>query len=613
MIIKKLSGLQNYYLNLLMKSKSFFIIFSLSLFFPLIVLLILYFTNNNLLESSYLYAISLLLVCFINIVVIAMQLFANPIIDSSDILLISKSIKRKTLYFTKTIISVLLLLIVFFIQSILSIIFTSIVYLNPLEILAYWLMTLFGQSIVAMLLLPIIFLFNFSFSKVVAISSEISFVIIIAATSFLTHFVLPNSNLNNQLIYNNNYKMAYAQLIGLNQNGHQIDQQLVVKQNLSSSLINANTDYQTNLNNVSIVNNFMLGEWLMAPFQAMYMSVNYDHNFPLIAKGAIEKYKFGLVRFYNSAIESIIDIEKQKINYIPIRVQDTSIFNLNASDLINLLVQDIKKIVNTPADIINFQNDKQVNNFIAKLKNLNIVWDQNFSPIEIRTISTLVGLNGEHPSLYYAFKYKDLLQSKLNGFYTLIANDVSLLISDIYQELFNNPLAYSAILYNVNTQNFIDDQYPDVEVIDDSMFPSQLDLDYFKNVLVTWDTNQPSLLLKDKTRRIIDLANISFLGSNYTITNKQEWSEFIDKNALSLQNLKEIYNLLKNKLPVDQQNNMAIINYSPNFVDLNQYSYVTRIKQQSWIDNAFIYMIFIIIASWVMFAFSYQKYSKLTF
>lgn len=612
MYIRKISGLQNFYLNSLIKSKTFIAASILSLLIPLATLLIMYFIDYNLLASSYIYSIVLFVICTIQIIIISIILFANPIADSTDLVLIAKAIKRKKLFLNKFMISSILLLIIFFIQTIIVIIFTSIVSTKWDEILAYSLITFFAQIIAACFLMPIIFWSNFNFSKVISISFNIILLFLIVGSSFLSHFVLPDTNRNNQLIYNNDYKMSYSQLVAVDKDGNQVDDMLVINQNVSNSKINANTNYQDNLNNVSIGSNFMPGEWIMSPFQSIFMTAKYNHDFPLIANSAMDQYKLGLVRFYNQEIVNINSLINNTYSYLPIRVEDQSIFNLNIVDLNNLLVNDILDIIKSSKDTIDFKNENQLNNFISKIDINQLGWGQNFSPIEIKTIKAIVGLDGKHPALYYAFKYKDFIQGKLNGFYSSINNQVSPTFSKIYETIFTNSYAYTAILDNTNNSNFIDSIYPSIETINEAMPAAKSDLTYFKDILVTWNNNQTSILLNDNTRTNITLANMG-TNNNINIANHQEWINFINTEATTLASLKLIYNQLKSKLASTEQSKLVNINYAANYVNINQYSYASIIGQQSWLDYSYIYMIFLMLLSWLLFNLSYRRYIGLAF
>lgn len=612
MYIRKISGLQNFYLNSLIKSKTFIASSILSFILPLITLLIMYFIGYNLLASSYIYSIVLISICTIQIIIISIILFANPIADSTDLVLISKAIKRSKLFKNKCIITGIFLLMIFFVQTIITIIFTCIVSTKWDEILAYSLITFFAQIIVASFLMPIIFWSNFNFSKVISISINIILLFIIVGSSFLSHFVLPDSSQNNQLINNADYKMSYSQLVAVDKDGNQVDDMLVINQNISNSKINANTNYKNNLNNVSAGSNFMPGEWIMSPFQSIYMAAKYTNDFPLIANGAVDEYKLGLVRFYNQEIVNINSLIKNEYSYLPIRVEDQSIFNLNVVDLNNLLINDIEDIINSAKDVINFKNENQLNNFISKINNNQIVWDQNFSAIEINTIKALVGLDGKHPSLYYAFKYKDFIQGKLNSFYSSIKNQVSSAFSKIYEIIFTNSYAYIAILNNTNNSNFIDSIYPSIETINEAMPAAKSDLTYFKDILITWNNNQSSILLNDNTRRNIVLSNMG-INKNINITNKQEWINFINTEATTLASLKIIYDELKLKLLAIDQPKLVNVNYAANYVDIKQYSYASIIGQQSWLDYSYIYMIFLMLLSAMLFNLSYRRYLALAF
>lgn len=134
----------------------------------------------------------------------------------------------------------------------------------------------------------------------------------------------------------------------------------------------------------------------------------------------------------------------------------------------------------------------------------------------------MLGLDGKHPSIYYAFKYKDFISAKLNGLFGTIANDISPTVADIYQAIFSNSEAYSAILFNSVSGNFVDSHYPSVEVINLAMPPAKSDLDYFNKILVNWKNNQPSLLMNDNSRNTINLANIKFQDKDYAITSADE-------------------------------------------------------------------------------------------
>lgn len=105
----------------------------------------------------------------------------------------------------------------------------------------------------------------------------------------------------------------------------------------------------------------------------MYMSVNYTDNLPLIAAGVAEDYKLGLVRFTNTKIESVADFVHSGYNYLPIRVEDKSIFDLNAADLDDLLVSEISNILLTSQDGIDFNNLDQLQNLLQKINNENLV------------------------------------------------------------------------------------------------------------------------------------------------------------------------------------------------------------------------------------------------
>lgn len=260
MYFKKLSGLQNYYFNSIIKSKICWIAIGLTLVAPLLSLIVMYFIGYNLLASSYIYGVLLLVSCFLTILVFAITLFANQITDSTDLILISKSIQRGELFANKTLITGASLLLIFFVQSILAIIFTSIVRINNMEILAYWLITFFGQIFVVLFFTPIVFFLSYKFTKSVALSTNMSLILTVILFSFLSHFVLPNAKLNNELISNDNYKMSYSQLIILDDKGNQVEKKLVVKQNISDSNINTNTNYKTNIDNVPGINNLMIGE-----------------------------------------------------------------------------------------------------------------------------------------------------------------------------------------------------------------------------------------------------------------------------------------------------------------------------------------------------------------
>ncbi|MDE5842085.1 MAG: hypothetical protein K2H11_03890, partial [Malacoplasma sp.] len=351
----------------ILSSKIFIVSFALMNLLPLLILLPLVLLTDFY-SLSYLYS---LIIVFISVFFNFFFVYKLFIVNSSnfiDILMLSKSISKKQIFLVRIFYIFISLLILSFIQSIISVIIVAPSTWSALT-LNVWLMTFFGQIIICSFFISIFLFIGVKLGSVSFVSLNSCIILLFLITSILGNALLVNPIQNNSLTYDikNNYNYQVVSNIN-NPN----EKRIGITRNWTSQ-INTYSDLKNSINFSYSTIQAMPGLWVMSPMQLIFANNNvYGNDYNFLTNHSPNNYQFAMNKLVLVDNQSNTDYFKVSSKYTTYRIGDINLFELTNHEL----EQEVSQVVKNVYDDFLIQNkDTNVLSLLNNELNSNDLWN----------------------------------------------------------------------------------------------------------------------------------------------------------------------------------------------------------------------------------------------
>lgn len=482
----------------------------------------LYFLTNNFFHYTIFIILVPLISSFIQIMFLVYWLYLENKNNSINYKLFCSKYSRFHIALARTIFIVITLAPIIIINDLFCIffIFTINIQFFGAMIIANTFINVFIYIIIICLLV----LFSDRMGRIAYIFLGLFLVILTLGGSLISRPFLINET-NNYITYREptsdyNTSIQSTKLVTNNK-----DNILLIKNLTSSKLSQEDIIYDAN-KKIVFYNNFIPSEWTLTLYSSLFslfdINVDYSHSsYNLLAANVNNNV--------NGNLNNLID-------FYAIRPIDIDFTNLNNEQYLNIVLNDIDKIINKYELLSNSNLVSSFNeSFILKNDN-NQYSISNWNKLNNNAINFLkdvTGINIEFNQLFYLIKYPQLLINKLNSLFDIITSKYNESISVLFKNAFSSPNTlinlfqvdkFDAINRVLKTSNDVDDYYPMIETnSDDILNPIQIninDQNFLRHQFLIFDNDNDPL----------------FLGNdlNYISPSKTQLDSF--KNLIGLDN-----------------------------------------------------------------------------
>ncbi len=546
MLLKNQKMLFSLFLKQLRHSYVFYILLALMCIAQPVILSVLLCINQGMNSSIYLIIIpSILYMVFI--LYASYKLLSENRYNYIDTDLIAKSFTRNTILCCKISIIFFFVLISLLIDFAYAVIFclasSNSSFILPIfisNILISPFLYLIFQAIVALISLylkPIFF---------TVISSIILF--FASVPSLFTRPLLGNSEANGTIVYQNeNYEVAKlcskdATYFGV-------------------KIVNNNWSYNDVVNRINdnyVANNFIPSEWTLSFYNSAFKLSGVDNmsGNNLNANDSILNYNLQPVDF------------NKVNNNIVVRGQDINPLQLDANELVDLVLKNIDQIASS-ANNINLKDKDMAKMLQTDLQN-KVLWDETtlLNDKELSTIRDLTGINTEHNILFYVIKYSDELSYLFKPLETAMLKQYSQEMFDLFTFVCNSKQTNTNLFAGNNnvlgTGHPISYFYPTCAIVDKDKPITTKNANFIKNTLITFTSNTTSPSApKDVVWQpyyLNSVGNYIAIDSldkiDPIIRDKASWEKYVDLQSLKYSTTKELLTKLKQAFPDIYQFNL---------------------------------------------------------
>lgn len=567
-----------FYINWLLIKHNIFFWISTFLFIvsqPLLIIIFFVLFKNNI--ENYLFFISIIPLTFMIILNFSLinRIFSESKVNSIDLILISKPITKRFIFFSRYFFILIIIWTILFIDFLLSSLFVLSLNIKSEWVLFLLINNIFINVFLECLILPIFILMSTILKRIWFV---ICSMLVLSLTTILPIFTrIINNNPISYIEYNPNKYNSFSKVSILNKDKNsRIDDYLA---NEINSLLPTNNKHILNdLNSREIYNNFIPGEWFLSLNSSLANSLFFKEN------NFNETTNFSLTKnhYFNTKFENFVSNYE---NVLTIRPKDINFLHLSTEDYEKLLLEDINKI-NSDVNLLNLNDKLLIKSFLDKLQK-NYKWDiQSMTTIELNSLKSFLGIDEEFNQLfYYLDNYHWLKQKTPNLFSKIKFNFNDELIELLNYFWTNNQVKTN--LFNFKVFGNLNDLYPTIKFTDFNKPPTTNDINFIKDNLIKF--NQDKIFYLDNNF-IYNSTTIDVISQiNSEIKDNNSWNEYVLSNTITLEKTKKLLEDL-NKIFT----NLYSMNLSFNSFNLYRYSYFLKSKTTPYLDNNWIYIILLI-------------------
>lgn len=579
--------IMSFYFSLIKQNIFFWIISFIFLISQPLTMLILFLLNFDLVNNSFIFNIAPLFVGLIWLLFLITKLFLENKLNGIDVIMLSKPISKYETYFSRIGIVFgslfLIMLFQFIVTSILVFSFGYeaqwVIYLLVNNLL----ITPFLSSAVASILILLAILF-----KPLWFGLASFLVVLLIGVAPITSRLVQKNDFDTTIVYDNNNYNSFSKLSIIDDNKNQT---FLVDQINPESQLNVDKNVVGSLNNAPFYEYLIPGELMMSLSSSLLSDLNINDR---EIKGN-----------YSLLKNSFIDVELANLNLqnsvlVSLRPDDISPFELNAIEYENLLLDNIKTIVNSN-DFINL-NDEKIVDFIYDKLTSSLNWQETFTNDELFTIRALLGIDIKFSQLFYYFNDHQLLSQKTPNILKEIELQINPALSKLMAYLWSDNSSQINV-YDLKTFGDVYTIFPNAKSEILTNQPNINDVLFIKNHLVRFQGSAISYLDINKQYIPTNLATLQKIDPS--IIDKASWDSFIDNSAITLQNLKNLSTLLNANLQ-----NIFQTRFRPNANSLFKYSHFLEIKTTSYLDQVYlpiITIIFIVIGTNILAIYMFKN------
>ena len=586
---KNLFTIINFYFILFKKNILFWLLSSLFLISQPLTMIILFSFNFDIINYSFIFNIAPLVVGLIWLLFLINKLFLENKLNGIDVIMLSKPISKYETFWSRMIIIFSFLFLIMFSQFV----FTSILVLS----FSYdnkWITYLLINNLI---ITPLISLGTSSILILFAIILKPLWFGIVSFLSIFFIGVAPIASRLSQknyfdstLVYDNNNYNSFSKLSIINA---QDNKTFLVNQINPESQLNIDKNILGTLNNMPFYDYLIPGELMLSMSSSLMNDLDFSKN-QINGNYSLLKNKFIDTQLANLNLENSI--------LMSIRPDDISPFELSSFEYEELLLNNIKKIVNSSNNFVNLKDEKVVNFLHDKLQN-SLNWSlTSLSNDEFMTVRALLGIDLEFSQLFYYFNNKTLLEQKTPNIFKQIELQINPSISKLLSFLWNDNSSQMNI-YDLKSFGDVSEIFPDAKIKSLTEQPNINDVNFIKNDLIRFSGSAIHYL--DINKQYVATTLLDMQKIDASIIDELTWNKFVDNSSVTLQNIVQLSMLLNNHL-----NNIHQINFRPNSEALFKYSQFMQIQPTTYLDNIYLpimTIIFMIIGTNILAVYMFKN------
>ncbi|MGL5521796.1 MAG: hypothetical protein ACRDAW_00810 [Metamycoplasmataceae bacterium] len=550
----------------LFKNNIFFWILSVLLLVsqPL-TMIILYYLNLNLVNYSFVFNISPLIIGLIWLLFLVNKLFLENKLNGIDVIMLSKPISKYQTLFYRIIIIFSFTFVIMFAQFILTSILVSAFQYDTNWISYVLVNNLFITPFIFSLVSAILILLAIIFKSLWF--GLLSFLLILAiGAAPVIQRIIGKNDINQTLTYNDKNYNSFSKLTIIN--GEKNKTFLVDQINVESQ-INVNKDVMRTLNDNPFYNNLIPGEIILSLSSSLLNDLNLN-NHQIEGNYSLLKNEFIDTQLANLDMKNNI--------LLSIRPNDISPFELNSVEYENLLLDNIKKIANDSINFINLKDEKLVNLLFGKIQN-SLNWSTaSLSQIELLTIKALLGINVEFSQLFYYFNNREILNQKTPNILKRIDLELNPSLGKLLSFLWENNNSKINV-FDLKTFGDVSEFFPNAKIKSLTSPTNINDINFIKNDLIRFSGTAIHYL--DNNKQYIPTSLLALNKIDPTIVDKLTWDKVVDNYSVTLENTIKLFNLLNTNL----NNNIFPVQFQDNEESLFKYSHFIEVKTTTYLDN----------------------------
>ncbi|MDE6473399.1 MAG: hypothetical protein K2K73_03215 [Ureaplasma sp.] len=394
---------------------------------------------------------------------------------------------------------------------------------------------------------PFIFLLITILFTVIAIKTPTSvymivtvlFCVITFGLSLITRLLVPNVVLNQ----NDYYKLI------------QKDNQYLVEK----------TKTEINLNKAITTNTFVPSEWFYSLYSSVFAMTNTNDSSQLSIRSIYLKEVE-----YNDVLTNNLPIM--------IRESDIDFLSLSNHDYIDLICNNIQKIVNKHRLLENVYLAEHTKEYIAN----NFEWTDIPSQAISNLLIDITGINTEYNQLYYLIKYHQLLNLDLNILANNISERFNVQISELFKTLVESESTYYNLFKAIGIFNSLK-IYPNEYSVNKYQPITVQDKNFIKTSLIKFTNNSIYYLRNDGNYYGFNLDVLTEIEPS--IINEETYKNYIDELSLSYERMNDFLSKIQLKLK-------DMLNYklSNNYINLNSIYKVYKYESSTNVSNIEIFI-----------------------
>ncbi len=398
---------------------------------------------------------------------------------------------------------------------------------------------------------------------------------IICIILFSAPIVTRNTNQDNvKITYNQQNSDSFSKLSLVSNN--KFETYIVDQTNDINIFDNRNTINE--INSIPIYNYFIPGE-IITTFNSSLLKnlISTNDNDSIDKKYSLIKDKYTSVNFSN--------YDHEYENALILRPEDINPLTLNDEEYENLLLSNIDSIIKNNNDYIDLSNNLLAQNLLDNLQNYqNVNWI-NLNSKDIKTLNLILGVNTKYNQLFYFQRNYQWLSNKTPNLLNKIATKYSENLANLFEYLWTSEVTQNNINNTFDNINpvfpNIDNLYPSIMVVNDNAKPLKSDIDFLKNDIIRFNGNTIGYLtINGSYKNVNSLTNI-----DPSITDENSWKIYVEQNTLSLSDAKSLVETLSSNF-----SDLVVIDFSPNQINLNKFSYYFTSSNSTYLTNAQIYV-----------------------
>ncbi len=584
---KPLSKNISFCFSIIKKSIVFWVVFCLYILsLPITTLVFVVLNKNDVLNYSFISVIINLSFMIIFLFISTLKLFVESKYSSVDVFLVSKPFKKSHIYISRFLMIFVFVLFASLTQFIINAILTFSFELSIQWIAYDFISLMLINPFIAIFIYSLFILFSTSFKKIwFALSSLIILILSSGLPMFTRSFETKDTTIKyNPSLYNSFEKLTYLD------EKNNVKTFIVSKTNFDS-IESINTNVLKKINKDNIYSYFVPGEW----FGSFYSSLAKD--LILTPIDDYSNHSFSLIKnSYSNSNAWNID----KNSLIVLRPNDINPFELTNDEYENLLIKNIKSI-----NYINIYDKLLVQSILDKISE-NENWNSLYlSQNEINTLKALIGLFDNNSSLFYYWRYYDILKTKTPN----LEVKIKIQFSENLWNLMNFVWTSEVAKNNIEISKLfgdIDKIYPNAYSTNYDEPITNQDLNFILKKLIKFNGNNVYYLDVNNTYISTSVEQLQELSNE--IIDEQTWTNYVLNNSLTYENANKLINKLKEVFP-----NICSFELDENYFNPYQYSlYLTKYKN-TYLNYASLVVVIVVFATIGVGWLSWARFNKINY